>query len=109
VQSVNPATQVYHRVETRTQTPATAARQVQSMEVWGRARKNGGAFPSVHAYWGPLPPGANGIEFTTNVPPTHPSPSMAVWVHGYHPDIALRQNGADVFAAIPVTTISKVP
>ncbi len=109
MQTANPSTQVYHPVETSTQTQATAALQVQSMEVWGRARKNGGAFPSIHAYWGPLPKGMNGIEFMTNVPPTHPSPSMAIWVHGYHPDIGLRQNGSDCFAVIRVTTISKVP
>jgi hypothetical protein len=83
--------------------------QVLSKEVWGRPRRIGGAFPSVHAYWGPLPPGTNGIEFMTLVPPTHPNPSMAIWTYGYHADIALRRRGIEDFAAIQATTISKVP
>ena len=101
---------IYHRVETPTfQTPAHALQQVTSQEVWGRARGNGGAFLCVKAYWGPLPAGRRGVEFTTPVPPTHANPNTALWVHGYHPDILLRRKGTEDFAAIRVTTIRKVP
>jgi hypothetical protein len=79
------------------------------MEIWGRAIRNGGAFPCVKAYRGLLPAGKDGVEFTTLTPPTHLSPSMVLWVYGYHPDIALRRNGTDDFAAIRVTTIRAVP
>jgi hypothetical protein len=111
MRTINPAVQVYHRLETGTvgQSPATAALQVSSKEIWGKGHKIGGAFPSVQAYWGPLPPGRNGVEFMTNIAPTHPNPSKAIWIHGYDPGIALRRQGLDDFAALPVVTISKVP
>jgi hypothetical protein len=108
--SGNLSSQVYHRVETPTfQTAQHAVQQVASKEIWGRARRIGGAFPCVKAYAGPLASGQNGVEFTTSVPPTHPNPSMALWVHGHDPAIQLRQRGTEMFAVLTVDTISKVP
>jgi len=101
---------VYHRLEAHpNQTAQIAAQQVASREIWGRPIGNGGAFPAVKAYWGPLPPGQNGIEFTTPIPPTHPNPSMALWIHGYHPSIRRISGNPDDFAAITVSSIRKVP
>ena len=109
VQSVNPATQVYHRI-------GTSYSEARNCRAAGAVNGDLGARAQE---WWRLPffmptgdrfrKGMRGIQFMTNVPPTHPSPSMAIWVHGYHPDIALRQNSSDVFAVIRVTMISKVP
>jgi hypothetical protein len=49
----------FHRLESPTQTPATAALQEANGEVW-RATARGGLNPAVKAYRGPLPPGARG-------------------------------------------------
>ena len=74
-----PGGRVYHRLESPTQTPADAAQQEASGEIWGRAPQ-GSFIPAVQAYIGPLPPGARGIEFTTGVPvdPGSP-PGQAYW------------------------------
>jgi hypothetical protein len=70
---------IYHRLETPTQTPEDAAKQEASGEIWGRPAR-GGAFPKVKAYTGPLPPGARGIEFTTDVPPdANCPPHVPTW------------------------------
>lgn len=67
---------VYHRLASRTQTPHDAAMQETSGEIWGRAPRDSD-IPKVKAYPGPLPPGAKGIEFTTDVEPDHGSrPSL---------------------------------
>jgi len=102
--------QVYHRLENPiSQSQQIAAQQVATGELWGRPIRGGGLIPSVKAYPGPLPSGSNGIEFTTNIPATHLTPSTHYWVHGFDPGITLRQVGGDTFAIIPVLTISKVP
>jgi hypothetical protein len=108
--SGNLGSPIFHRVQTPThQTALHADEQVRSREIWGRPHRIGGAIPCVKAYAGPLPTGTNGVEFTTNVPPTHSHPGMVLWVHGYHPAIDLRQKGADDYAVITVDTITKVP
>lgn len=70
---------VYHRLESPTQTPEDAARQVASGEIWGRAP----AFsyePRVKAFRGPLPTGARGIEFITDLEPdSGSSPRRVNW------------------------------
>ncbi len=69
----------YHRSESPTQTPAIAARQEASGELWGGVPQFG-SFPAVQAFSGPLPPGARGVEFVTAVPPDRGSPpSQAYW------------------------------
>lgn len=64
----NPTCPLYHRLETPTQTPEDAAKQVASGEMWGGPPRYSN-IPTVQAYAGPLPPGRRGIEFTTDVPP----------------------------------------
>lgn len=63
-----PGERVCHRLESPTQTPDEATRQVSSGDLWGRAPL-GSFVPKVKAYRGPLPEGARGIGFATDVPP----------------------------------------
>jgi hypothetical protein len=75
----------FHRLESPTQTPATAALQEANGGVWG-ATARGGLNPTVKAYQGPLPPGARGVEFTTPVRPSdvglgRPG-DIAIWRRG---------------------------
>jgi hypothetical protein len=94
---------LYHRLESPTQTPVHATKQVYSRELWGRPHGFGGTTPSAKAYPGPLPLGRRGIEFTTPVAPTHRTPSVVYWMYGYHPGILLRRVGPDDVAVIPIT------
>jgi hypothetical protein len=75
---------VYHRKQSRTQTPDVARMQEESGEIWGTYNRDamGGrsSHASVDAYHGPLPSGQRGIEFGTDVPPDHYSPPhLARW------------------------------
>jgi hypothetical protein len=63
----------FHRLQSPTQDDHTAQLQMQSQEMWGRARR-GSDIPQVQAYTGPLPRGAKGIEFTTHVAPDPQQP-----------------------------------
>ena len=63
-----PRQPVYHRRESPSQTPADAAQQEASSEIWGRP-SIWSDIPKVKAYTGPLPENVRGIEFTTDVPP----------------------------------------
>lgn len=58
----------FHRVESDTQTPADAAAQEVSSEVWGRIARSG-SWPAVKAFDGPLAAGQRGIEFYTDAQP----------------------------------------
>ena len=74
-----PGVPTYHRLESPTQPPEVAAQQVASGEVWGRPPR-GSYIPKVQAYSGPLPEGARGIEFTTDVPPDrYGIPGQPTW------------------------------
>ncbi len=66
-----------------TQTLADDQMQLQTGRVCGHAAW-GSAFPTVKAYWGQLPAGASGIEFTTSVAPTpgRSTPSVVKWYQG---------------------------
>jgi len=74
---------LYHRLASPTQQLETAIYQTRSNEVWGT-----GAFltglAAVKAYLGPLPVGADGIEFETNVAPTPGTSTLSVayWYQG---------------------------
>ena len=59
---------LYHRLESPSQSPADAAQQQISGEIWGQA-SIWSATPKVKAYRGPLLPGKRGVEFVTDVPP----------------------------------------
>lgn len=72
----------FHRLESDTQATGTAAEQVASQEIWGRAPRDS-SWPQVQAYRGTLPAGSRGIEFYTDVAPD-PShhPFEARWSGG---------------------------
>lgn len=73
------AAEVYHRRESPTQTVADALRQASSGEMWGYPAR-GSDIPKVKAFKGPLPTGARGVEFTTEVvPDQNCPPGIAYW------------------------------
>ena len=78
------AAAVYHRLASPSQPADIAALQGASGEIWGSYNRDmmGGraSFPSVDAYVGPLPQGARGVEFVTDVSPDpHTPPWLARW------------------------------
>lgn len=68
MQRREPAARIYHRKESPTQSRAVAAIQEASHEMWGSPAATSSR-PTVKAFEGPLPQGARGIEFTTDVEP----------------------------------------
>lgn len=70
---------LYHRLESPTQTAADARAQAASGEVWGLAARFSNV-PKVKAYEGPLPADARGVEFSTDVAPDPGCPpGQAFW------------------------------
>lgn len=104
----NPQTgnAIYHRDRTPTQTVAVDQMMIASGEACGRAAW-GSHFPTVQAYWGPLKPGASGIEFETAVQPQAGSctPSMAYW-YAHTPGVSTKPAG---MVCIPVVVRKSVP
>ena len=89
----------YHRLESPTQAPDHARRQMSSGEVWGRGVDIRGQPPRVKADAPELPDGAVGIEFTTGVLPDRGAPPRCpTWSPG-RPGVRLE----DGFAKIRVT------
>jgi len=75
---------VYHRLESPSQSAEVAETQESSGEIWGTYNRDmmgcRSPFPSVDAYVGPLPKGARGIEFTSEIPPDPGTPPhLARW------------------------------
>jgi len=95
---------VYHRLESPTQTSADAQKQQASQEIWGRPPRFS-EIPAVQAYTGPLPGGAKGIEFETDVPPDRGSPRGQAYWRGPRPGVVVDQD----VAKIKVTIIRVVP
>ncbi len=78
-----------------------------SGEVWGRPRRNffAGLIPAVKAWDGPLPAGAVGVEFYTDVPPDPWSvPGWPEWTEG-QAGVIVRE--ARELVAIPVVVTMK--
>lgn len=92
----------FNRVETpRSQTPADAAKQAASMQIWGRTPQ-GGNTPTVQAYRDAKRPLlGRGIKFDSRVPPTPGTgtPFEARWRLG-SPGVFSPVSG---FAAISIT------
>lgn len=87
--------QVYHRLESPTQTPETARLQEESGEIWGHPPRYSD-IPAVQAYTGPLPEGRRGIEFVTDVPPDPlPAPGTAWW-RGPRPGVRVEGDWAKI-------------
>lgn len=64
--------QTYHRLggSRPNQDLDVAMKQACSLEIWGQPNKQGGKFPAVKAYFGPLPSGSDGVEFETSLLPS---------------------------------------
>lgn len=91
-------TPIYHRLATgrANQDLHTVLDQVSSGEIWGARSLYGSAFPTVRAFRGPLPPGKDGIEFSTSVPPTRgaSTPIEVYWkLHDQSPDVKPSADG----------------
>ena len=86
---------LYHRLASSTQTADHAALQEHGGELW-RLTNRGGYGPSVDAYMGPLPPGARGVEFTTETPPDSGTPpGYARWT-GPRPGVIVEAEYAKI-------------
>ena len=80
---------------------------VASGHIWGRPRRNfyAGLIPAVKAWDGPLPDGAIGVEFYTDVPPDPWSvPGWPEWTEG-QPGVVILE--ARELVAIPVVVTMK--
>ena len=98
---------IYHRLNSPTQTLDTAIKQQQSLEIWGKARGNGGSFPVVKAYSGPLPPNQSGIEFETDIEPDQccgQGQSGQVMWYGFQEEVEQRGDFA-ILKVLKVTVI----
>ena len=93
--------QIYHRVETRTQTPEDALLIERTGQLRGRAPR-WSDLPAAQAYEGPLPEGARGIEFRTRIRPDAGGvPGYPRWSHGTDGVIRVDED----FAGIPVEVL----
>jgi hypothetical protein len=98
-----PAFGPFHRKQSLSQPPEMAALQELSGEMWGRAPRFG-IFPAVKAYGGPLPGGARGIEFYTNVQPDpFQLPHMPKWT-GPRPGVQVDDEFAKIACVVTKNT-----
>lgn len=99
--------QVYHRLQSPTQTYNDSLLQQQSGQIWGK-EAYGSGFATVKAYTGPLPAGEQGIEFTTPAQPNPGSPpGQAKWYPGA-PGVTLNSQGYAVIN-VTITKNTQVP
>ena len=94
---------IYHRLESPTQTPADAARQQASGEIWGRSAL-GSFIPKVKAYRGPLPGDARGIEFVSAVQPDAGSARLRVDWSGPRPGVRIEGDVAKIEVVVTKNT-----
>jgi len=93
----------YHRLHSPTQTARVARAQVASGEIWGSIPV-GGMYPKVGAYRGPLAEGAEGIEFTTDIPvDAGGTPSRVTWTPA-RPGVWLEDGYAKIAVTITKNT-----
>jgi len=93
----------YHRFTSSTQTLEDIEKQIESLEIWGKAPNNvyKSDIPKVKAFIGKLPKGKKGIEFTTDVPPDpNTPPYLATW-SGNRPGVKTQ----DEYAKLKVLTV----
>jgi hypothetical protein len=95
---------LYHRLESPTQPPVIVVVRQQSGTIRGYPAL-GSHIPKVKAYDGPLPEGARGIEFTTDVPPDPGcAPGLPTW-SGPREGVSIRTDHQDrEFAEISVVS-----
>ena len=93
----------FHRKESPTQTAETARMQEISGEIWGKSPR-GSDVPTVQAYTGPLPDGASGIEFYTNVTPNSGTPRRKANWSGPRPGVRIEGEYAKICCNITKNT-----
>ena len=94
----------YHRLESPTQTVADARAQQAAGEVWGKPSRFS-YIAKVRAYSGPLPAGAKGVEFETDVEPDAGCPpGQAFWSAG---NPGVRVDGDVVKLRVKMTRIAQ--
>jgi hypothetical protein len=71
--------------------------------LWGRAAPHWGGLPAVRAYVGPLPDGARGIEFTTDVAPEAGQGGFEARWYAGAPGVSLRHIDGQDTVILPVT------
>lgn len=101
----------FHRLESPTQTAATAKQQVASREIWGAPARLNGLFPCVKAYRGPIPANTRGIEFTTPIAPDANSstPIEFRWYYPQTPGVERRSRDGIDYASIPAKVDNRQP
>lgn len=111
--TIMPALQVYHRRQSPSQSPAMAAKQQETGEIWGSYNRDlaGGRspFPSVDAYVGPLPRGVMGIEFTTAVPPDKNTPPRRARWTGPRDGVMVEGDYAKIEVTVTRNTLGGSP
>jgi hypothetical protein len=85
--------QLYHRIESPTQTSEDAIQQESSQEIWGKPAR-GSEMPKVKAYCGPLPTQQRGIEFTTDIDPDPGMPPGFAFWSGPREGVAVKEGFA---------------
>ncbi|MDP3711517.1 MAG: hypothetical protein Q8R60_03405 [Mycobacteriales bacterium] len=94
----------YYRLHSLTQTDADAELIKRTGRLRGYPSRFSGDRPLAQAYYGPLPPGASGIEFVTSVQPDrNGDPVEANW-SGWRHDVTLGHDPTrdEDYAEIPV-------
>ncbi len=91
---------LFHRLESSTQTRAVAKLQQGSCELWGGPANS--SIPSAKAYRNFLPAGRRGIEFTTIAAPCagHGTPFEARWYYPQNPMVRRNSLGYAVIDII---------
>jgi hypothetical protein len=101
---------IAHRKESPSQTRHDAILQVASGEIWGKAARLGGLFPTVKAYPGVLPAGARGINFTTGIDPyPNGTPFEIHWVYPHTPGVVKKTKDGTDFAVISAVVTNLQP
>ncbi len=102
-----PTVGTYYRLKTPTQTEEDIEMQIKSLEIWGKAAQNfyQSDIPKVKTYVGKIPPGKEGIEFTTDVlPDGNTPPHLATW-SGNRQGLVTEGD----YAKLKVLTITRYP
>lgn len=101
----------FHRKRSRSQTAADDLRQINSGMLWGDTPR-GGKCPTAQAYFGPLQPHDNGVEFLTPILPQQTGLPNGFGANWYLDDTAFTgsvASGSSTFAAITIVVVKHQP
>ncbi|MGW2631520.1 putative T7SS-secreted protein [Streptomyces chattanoogensis] len=86
----------FHRKESPTQKVIHAQQQQDSGELWGGVSPRLGGEEAARAHWGPLPEGARGVEFYSELKPIRTMVSQAWWEVGKVKGVRLEDGWAKI-------------